>query len=68
MTNTSLTTRLNDLKNQDFADEVKKIDDKTKNNGSDVLKFENRLKQKEDVTNENERGISFSRGFFYYVD
>ena len=59
---------MNDLKTQHIATEVKTIDDKTKKNASDILAFENRLKQKEDTTNENERGISFSRGFFFYVD
>ena len=35
---------------------------------SDILAFENKLKQKEDVINENERGISFVRGLFFYID
>ena len=30
--------------------------------------FENRLKQKEDIVDENQRGLSFNRGFFYYID
>ena len=64
VTNASLTSRLNDLKSQDIATEVKTIDDKTKKNASDILGFESRLKQKEDTINENERGISFNRGFF----
>ena len=63
-TNASLESKLNDLKAQHIATEVKKIDDKTRKNASDILGFENRLKQKEDIANENERGISFSRGFF----
>ena len=67
VTNTSLTSRLNDLKSQHIATEVKTIDDKTKKNASDILGFESRLKQKEHVVNENERGISFNRGFFYYL-
>ena len=29
--------------------------------------FENRLKQKEDTVNENERGLSFNRGLFFYL-
>ena len=67
-TNASLESKLNDLKAQHIATEVKKIDDKTRKNASDILGFENRLKQKEDIANENERGISFSRGFFFYID
>ena len=59
---------MNDLKAQHIADEVKKVDDKAKKNASDILAFENRLKQKEGTVNENERGISFSRGFFFYKD
>ena len=55
VTNASLTSRLNDLKSQHIANEVKTIDDKTKKNASDILGFENRLKQKEHVVNENER-------------
>ena len=68
VTNASLTSQLNDLKAQHIADEVKKVDDKAKKNASDILGFENRLKQKEDTVNEKERGISFNRGFFFYMD
>ena len=67
VTNASLTSRLNDLKSQHIATEVKSIDDKTKKNSSDILVFENKLQQKEDTINENERGLSFNRGFFYYL-
>ena len=41
---------------------------KQKKNASDILAFENTLKQKEDTVNENERGLSFNRGFFFYID
>ena len=34
---------------------------------SDILALENKLTQKEDTINENERGLSFNRGFFYYL-
>ena len=61
-------SKLNDLKAQHIADEVKKVDDKAKKNASDILGFENRLKQKEDTVNENERGISFNRGLFFYME
>ena len=67
VSNVSLTCRLNDLKSQHIAIEVKTIDDKTKKNASDILGFESRLKQKEDTINENERGLIFNRGFFYYL-
>ena len=67
VTNVSLTSRLNDLKSQHIANEVKTIDDETKKNASDILGFENRLKQKEDIVDENQRGLSFNRGFFYYL-
>ena len=46
VSNVSLTSRLNDLKSQYIATEVKTIDDKTKKNSSDILSFESRLKQK----------------------
>ena len=59
---------MNDLKAQHISTEVKKIGDKTRKNASDILAFDNRLKQKEDIVNENERVISFSRGFFVYID
>ena len=44
LTNASLTSRLNDLKAQHIATEVKTIDEKTKKNASDILGFENTLK------------------------
>ena len=68
VTNASLTSQLNDLKSQHIATEVTGIDNKTKKNGSDILALENKLTQKEDIINENERGLSFDRGFFFYMD
>ena len=68
VTNASLTSQLNDLKSQHIATEVTGIDDKTKKNASDILALENKLTQKEDTINENERGLSFNRGFFFYTD
>ena len=68
MTNASLTSQLNDLKSQHIATEVTRIDNKTKKNASDILALENKLKQKEDTINENERGLSFNRGCFFYTD
>ena len=67
VTNANLTSRLNDLKAQHIATEVKTIDDETKKNASDILGFENRLKQKEDIVDKNQRELSFNRGFFYYL-
>ena len=68
VTNASLSSQLNDLKCQHIATEVTGIDNKTKKNASDILALENTLKQKEDTINENERGLSFNRGFFFYKD
>ena len=56
------------MKSQHIATEVTAIDNKTKKNASDILALESKLQQKEDTINENERGISFNRGFFFYID
>ena len=68
VTNASLTSQLNDLKSQHIATEVAGIDNKTRKNASDISALENKLTQKEDTINENERGLSFNRGFFFYMD
>ena len=68
VTNASLTSQLNYLKSQHIATEVTSIDNKTKKNASDILALENKLTQKEDTINENERGLSFNRVFFFYMD
>ena len=68
VTNASLTSQLNDLKSQHIATEVTTIDNKAKENASDILALENKLQQKEDTVNENERGNRFARGFFFYMD
>ena len=68
VTNASLTSRLNDLKRQHIATEVKTIDDKTKKNGSDILGFESRLKQKEDIVDEVQRENALTSGRDYYLD
>ena len=68
VTNASLSSQLNDLKSQHIATEVTSIDNKTKKNASDILTLENKLKQKEDTINENERGLSFNRGLLFYKD
>ena len=68
VTNASLSSQLNDLKSQHIAPEVTGIDNKTKKNASDILAVKNKLQQKEYIINENERGLSFNRGFFFYTD
>ena len=60
VTNASLTSQLNYLKSHHIATEVTGIGNKTKENVSDILALENKLKQKEDIINENERGLSFN--------
>ena len=67
VTNASLTSQLNDLKSQHIAIEVTSIDNKTKKNASDILAVKNKLIQKEDTINENKRGLSIFRGFFFYL-
>ena len=67
ITNANLSSQLNDLQSQHIATEVTSIDNKTKKNASDILALENKLTQKEDTINENERGLSFNRGFFFYL-
>ena len=62
-----MTSRINDLKSQHIATEVTGIDNKTKKNGSDILALENKLTQKGDTINENERELSIFRGCFFYL-
>ena len=47
--------------------EVTGIDNKNKKYASDILALENKSQQKEDTINENERGLSIFRGFFFYL-
>ena len=68
VTNASLTSQLNDLKSQHIATEVAGIENKTRKNASDILALKNKLQQREDTINENERRLSFNRGFFCYMD
>ena len=63
-----MTSRLNDLKSQHIATEVKTIDDKTKKNASDILGFESTLKQKEDIVDEVQRENALTSGRDYYLD
>ena len=66
VSNASLTSQLNNLKSQHIAIEVTGIDNKTKKNANDILAVKNELEKKEYDITENEIGISFNRGFFYY--
>ena len=68
VSNAGLTSRLNDLKSQHIPTEVKTIDDKTKKNASDILGFESRLKQKEDIVDEVQRENALTSGRDYYLD
>ena len=68
VSNASLTIRLNDLKSQHIATEVKIIDDKTKKNASDILGFESRLKQTEDIADEVQIENALTSGRDYYLD
>ena len=67
-TNASLDSKLNDLKSQHIATEVKSIDDKTKKNASNILAFESRLKQKEDIIDDVQRDNTLTSGRDYYRD
>ena len=67
VTNASLTSQLNDLKSQHIVTKVTGIDNKAKKHASDILALENKLTQREDTINENKIGLSFNRGFFYYL-
>ena len=67
VSNASLTSRLNELKSQHIATEVKTIDDKTKKNASDILSFESRLKQKEDIVDDVQRENALTSGRDCYL-
>ena len=67
VTNTSLTSQLNNLKSQHIATEVTGIYNKTKKNISDILALKNELEKKEYAISENEIVISIFRGFFSYL-
>ena len=67
-TNASLDSKLNDLKSQHIATEVKSIDDKAKENAGDILAFDSRLKQKEDIIDDVQRDNALTSGKDYYRD
>ena len=62
-----MTSQLNNLKSQHIATEVTGIDSKTTKHAIDILALENKLQQKENTINENERRLSIFRGFFFYL-
>ena len=62
-----MTSQLNNLKTQHIAIEVTGIHNKTKKNANDILALKNELEKKEYAISENEIGITFNRGFFYYL-
>ena len=64
-TNASLDSK---LKAQHIADEVKKVDDKTAKNTGNILKFDARLKQKEDIIDNVQRDHALTSGRDYYRD
>ena len=55
------------MKSQHIATEVTTVDNKTKKIASDILTLENKLQQKEYTININKMGLSFTSGFFYYL-
>ena len=63
-----MASRLNDLKSQHIATEVKTIDGKTNKNASDILGFESRLKQEVDIYDEVQRENALTSGRDYYLD
>ena len=63
VSNASLTSQLNNLKSQHIAIEV--IVSCIEVN--DILALKNELEKKECAISENEIGIIFNRGFFYYL-
>ena len=67
VTKAALTSQLNDLKSQHIADEVKKVDDKTNKNSTDILNSKNVLEHNKSVIDDLEREASFRRGFYYYT-
>ena len=67
VTATGLDARHKDLAQKTtFNAEIKKIDDKVIKNSSEILSYESRLKQKEDVTNDLERDSCYVRGKNYF--
>ena len=66
VTNAALTSQLNNLKSTHIADDVKNVDDKVKNNITDIVTAKNSLLHNKSVLDDLERKASFNRGFCYY--
>ena len=66
VTKSALTSQLNDLKSQHIADEVKPVDDKVKENITDILNAKTSIEHNKSVIYDLEREASFNREFYYY--
>ena len=66
VTNTDLTSRINDLKNQHVPNEIKKVDDKVKKNTTDILSFKSSLDQEKSTIDDLERCVQSFYGEQYY--
>ena len=66
VTNAALISQLNDLKSTHIADEVKKIDDKTKKNSTDILNAKTSPEHSKSVIDDLEREASFFKGSYYF--
>ena len=65
-TNADLTSQLNNLKITHIAYEVKNVDDKVKNNITDIVTAKKFLLHNKSVLDDLEREASFNRGFYYF--
>ena len=67
VTNATLNDRHKDLIQKTYFDaELKKVDDKVGKNSSDILSYESKLKQKEDIVNDLEKYASYLWGKNYF--
>ena len=69
VTNAALDAREKDLvQKTSFEFELKKVDDKVSANSSDVLSYEQKLKQREDTIQDLETDASYFRSKDYFGD
>ena len=61
-----MTSQLNDLKSTHIADEVKKTDDNTKKNSTDIPNAKTSLENNKSVIDDLEREASFFSGSYYF--
>ena len=66
VTKASLTSQLNNLKNQHISDKVKKFDNKVKKNITDILTNKTSLEHSKSVIDDLKTKASFNRGFYCY--